>query len=185
MRKQSWATVLCHARSAASGGSTGLGVVYALDAEIGTSEEVSGGEFVQPMAAALAGPDGERTLETQTSVSMTDMRRLAAAGLFLTALAGCSMAEIPARPVVETVQEEPPRESWRCEVPLRCYAIDPDTGKRTELLWSDTAWSQGWDTRSRACRSAHRFARNVECREGSPYFEQLEVDRECSCRLLE
>lgn len=116
---------------------------------------------------------------------MINMVSLAAAGLFVGAFTACSAVEPPAPPVVETVNEEASRERWRCEVPLRCFAIDPDTGKRTELLWSDTAWSEGWDSRSRACRSAHRFARDVECREGSPYFEQLEIDRECSCRLLE
>ena len=113
---------------------------------------------------------------------MTDTRRFAAAGLFVV-VAGCSAAEIPAPPVVQAVEEEPPREWWRCEVSWRCYAIDPETGERTELLRSDTAWAESAGSRARTCRSAHRFARGVECREGSPYFEQLELDRDCSCTL--
>lgn len=114
---------------------------------------------------------------------MTDIGRVAAAGLFAAALGACSGAAIPSAPVEERLEREP-REWWRCEVPWRCYAIDPETGKRTELLRSDTAWSQGADSRASACRHAHRFARGVECREGSPYFEQLEIDRDCSCTLL-
>ena len=76
------------------------------------------------------------------------MVSLAAAGLFVGAFTACSAVEPPAPPVVETVNEEASRERWRCEVPLRCFAIDPDTGKRTELpfttkLWSDTALVRG------------------------------------------
>ena len=77
------------------------------------------------------------------------------------------------------------REWWRCEVPVRCCAIDPETGRRTELLWSDTARVEFAVSGARACRFAHCFARGVEYREGSPYFEQLEINRECSCTLLE
>ena len=51
------------------------------------------------------------------------------------------------------------------------------------MLRSDTAWAEFADSSVRSYRSAHRFARGVECREGTPYIEQLEFDRDCSCIL--
>ena len=115
---------------------------------------------------------------------MTDMMRpLVAAGLFVAALAGCSAAEIPAPPSEPAVEVEP-LVSLRCEVDWRCYAIDPDTGRRAGLLRSDTAYAEGNAAdfgESRLCFFAQREAERVRCREGSPYFEQLEIDRGCSC----
>ena len=114
---------------------------------------------------------------------MTDMMRpLVAAGLFVAASA-CSAAEIPAPPSEPPVEAEP-RVWLRCEVDWRCYAIDPDTGRRAGLLRSDTAYGVGdaahW-SESRLCLIAQQAAERVRCREGSPYFEQLEIDRDCSC----
>lgn len=131
------------------------------------------------------------------------MRQTLAAALFVAVVAsltGCSGAVIPSPPSEEPVEEDP-LENWRvCEVDWRCYAIDPETGKRTGLLRSDTAWadmyvekrttsrsrSSGWPTTidaadSRACRNAQGAAERAHCREGGPYFEQLEIDRGCSC----
>ena len=114
---------------------------------------------------------------------MTDSGRLAATGLFAAALAGCSAAEIPAPPPEPAVEAEP-RVWLRCEVDWRCYAIDPDTERRAGLLRSDTAFGEGdaehW-SESELCRVAQQYAERVQCREGSPYFEQLEIDRGCSC----
>lgn len=115
---------------------------------------------------------------------MSYMSLLAAGGLFVAALAGCSATEIPAPPP-EPVVEPEPRVWLRCEVDWRCYAIDPDTGRRDGLLRSDTAYGEGdpahW-SEPELCGVAQRHAERVRCREGSPYFEQLEIDRGCSCR---
>ncbi len=85
--------------------------------------------------------------------------------------------------------EEEQRVVARCEVDWRCYAIDPETGKRTGLLRSDTASGEGYADvadESFLCRIAQEAAERVRCREGGPYFEQLEIDRDCSCsRWLE
>ena len=114
---------------------------------------------------------------------MTDGARLVVVRLFVVALAGCSAAEIPV-PRSEPAVEAEPRVWLRCEVDWRCYAIDPDTGRRAGLLRSDTAFGGGdtahW-SESELCRLAQREAERVRCREGSPYFEQLEIDRDCSC----
>lgn len=116
---------------------------------------------------------------------MTDGARLVVVRLFVVALAGCSAAEIPVPPS-EPAVEAASRVWLRCEVDWRCYAIDPDTGRRAGLLRSDTAFGEGdaahW-SESELCRVAQQHAERVRCREGSPYFEQLEIDRDCSCTL--
>ena len=115
---------------------------------------------------------------------MTDtMRHFAAAGLLVAVFAGCSGSQIPT-PAAEQPVEEEPRVVLRCEVEWRCYAIDPETGKRAGLLRSDTSWSEAYAeffAEGELCRSAQGAAERVRCREGSPYFEQLEIDRDCSC----
>ena len=80
-------------------------------------------------------------------------------------------------------------ERWRCEVGWRCYATDPDTRKRTELLRSGTAWyeDEGTQTGSSAfvCADAKNQARDAaRCSQGVPHYEELEIDRDCSCRRL-
>ena len=108
---------------------------------------------------------------------------VAAASLLVAVLGACSGSQVPASPLGPEVEGEPI--VWlRCEVDWRCYAIDPDKGKRTGLLRSDTAWAEyRADTYSESlvCRRAQRTAEGVRCLEGSPYFEQLEIDRDCSC----
>lgn len=80
-------------------------------------------------------------------------------------------------------------ERWRCEVGWRCYATDPDTRERTELLRSGTAWYEDEATQTSGstfvCAAAKDEARDVSrCRQGIPHYEELEIDRDCSCRRL-
>lgn len=111
-----------------------------------------------------------------------DRRAPLVGGLCFSFLAGCSGTYVPPPPPPEPVEREP-IEFLRCEVGWRCYAIDPETQERTELLDSGTAWYETAAERleSRVCRSAQAQAESADCREGSPYFEQLEIDRNCSC----
>ena len=79
-------------------------------------------------------------------------------------------------------------EGWRCEVGWRCYATDPDTRERTELLGSGTAWyeDQSESSSSFVCFDAKQEASKAfSCRTGIPYYEEWEVDHDCSCRSLQ
>ena len=72
-------------------------------------------------------------------------------------------------------------ERWRCEVGWRCYATDPETRERTELLRSGTAWWEDSAPRPWVCSQARDQAQEADCKEGIPHYEELEVDRDCDC----
>ena len=73
------------------------------------------------------------------------------------------------------------QERWRCQVGWRCYATDPETRQRAELLSSGTAWRAESSSRTWVCGQARTKALEADCQEGIPHYEELEVDRDCTC----
>ena len=71
---------------------------------------------------------------------------------------------------------------WRCEVSWRCYDTDDDTGDRTELLDSGTAWYEGAGSRDWVCgRAKAQLSGGSPCNTGHPDYYELEKDDECVC----
>ena len=71
---------------------------------------------------------------------------------------------------------------WRCELRWRCYDTDDDTGERTELIDSGTAWYEGAGSRDWVCsRATAQLSGGSPCNTGHPDYYELEKDEECSC----
>lgn len=139
---------------------------------------------------------------------MLRRRQLIATGLSVVFLAGCAgtglrEVGVPDPPWQGAPQEElrtadsarvplfspvpfPGRSSqeerWRCEVRWRCFDTDDDTGARTELIDSGTAWYEDAGSRGWVCsRAKAQLAGGWPCNTGHPDHYELEKDDECSC----
>lgn len=88
--------------------------------------------------------------------------------------AGGERGEQPTSPHPAPSPGQAQQERWRCEVDWRCYATDPDTRERTELMSSGTAWRQRTPAEcgcARKARSKALEAQGDDCRTGYPHYE--------------